>query len=219
MVDNATRGWACPWKNDIFDPDGPWWRPTNDRDARMHHPKTVSPSGYTATEGIPEAAKVIVGGGRRMRHPFLAPIVYPELPHRTTGFGYDRLRRSKAVVIKTLDSSAVAHYLDKGEDVIIKEVWQPQQLSTDTAFFYAMHNYLLTPLPTGRFIGWMPTDRTWKAYFITLLAVEGGPNPDTYNIEELGDRRPFLMREPFSIAFKLVRPVDDVSGVVVGEGV
>ena len=216
MVDDATRGWACPWKNDIFDPVGPWRRPTVKEDRRMHHPKTILPSGYTATEGIPEAAKVIFGGGRRMRHPFLAPIVYPELPHRTTGFGYDRLRRSKAVVIKTLDSSAVAHYLDKGEDVIIKEVWQSPHID----FFYALHRYLITPLPAGRFIGWTPTDRTWKTYFITLLAVDAGPNPDTYLAEELGHSRPFpIGREQVSISFKLVRPVDDVSGVVVGEGV
>ena len=34
------------------------------------------------------------GGGRRLRHPFLDDIVYPENPNRTIGFDVDAIRKT-----------------------------------------------------------------------------------------------------------------------------
>lgn len=149
-----------------------------------------------------------------MRHPFLDDIVYPRNPDKTANFDQDRLRRIKTVVIKTLDSSAVAKYPEVAEDVIIREVWLAERLSTFTELFRQFHTYLRNPLPPGRFIGWIAPDLTPKAYFVDLIDVEVG-NPESYFIEELGSQRPFYMREQLTISFKLVREFQSPVGEVI----
>ncbi len=153
-----------------------------------------------------------------MRHPFFDVLIYPELPKRTTGFGRYPLRKGRSVVIKTLDSSAVTHYVDEFEDVVIREVWTADQLATEADFFYALHTFMMRPLPPGRFIGWRPTDRSPKSYYIDLLDVQAGPTPDEYQIVEMGDTRPFMITQPLTVSFKLVREIEDPAGVEIGEG-
>lgn len=192
-MDDATTGLMPAFWNAHFNWQGPWHRVTQKKDARL----------------CPE-----FGGGRRMRHPFLDPIVYPRTPDRTINFGYDRLRKIRSVVIKTLDSSAVAKFPERAEDVIIQEVWLADTLSTFTELFHGFHTYLREVLPVGRYIGWQPRDLSPKSYFIELLDVQLGTNPDNYTVEELGNERPWYMREQLSVSFKLVREISGPAGLI-----
>lgn len=190
----ADQGLSCAHWEQPVDWQGPWRRATHHRDRRLF-PKR--------------------GGGRRFRHPFLDPIVYPRMPDKTVGFDQTALLRVKSVVTKTLDSSVVSKFRDKEEDPTITEMWAAGTLSTEAGFFRALHKYLLTPLPVGRYIGWQPRDGSWKSFFIELLDVQLGQDND-YNLEELGDARPYLMRESLTVRFKLVREIiAPVSSVVV----
>lgn len=183
--------WNAPW-----DWMRPWPRPINRGDRRL------SPS---------------CKGGRRMRHPFLVPIIYPSLPDVTMNFGYDRLRRIPFTVTKTLDSSAVAKFPQKGEDVIISEIWRAEQLSTLTQLFHHFHAFWREILPVGRYIGWQPKDLTDRSYFVEILDVRLG-QADPYPVEELGAKRPAYMREQLSVSFKLIREAQFPAAVAVMEG-
>jgi hypothetical protein len=195
-MDEATLGLGAAYINAHFDPYAPWWRPNRKRDRRLTPAR---------------------GGGRRMRHPFLADIVYPRVPDETYGLGHDRLTNVFSVVTKTAESSATAKYPEVDEDVVIREVWAAQSLSTLTELFHQFRRYLVDTLPDGRFIGWQPRDRTWKNYFIELLKVECGAAEEVL-IEELGDGRPFYMAKALSVTFKLVREFSSPSGVVLAVG-
>lgn len=153
-----------------------------------------------------------------MRHPFLDCITYPQLPKKWSGFGRYPLRKLTSVVVKTLDSSAVTKFEDSPEDVIIREMWTADQLSAEADLFYAFHRYLMTPLPPGRFLGWRPRDLSPKSFFIELLDVQSGLGGDEYTVTEMGNNRPFLITEPLTISFKLIREIDDPAGVEIGEG-
>lgn len=183
--------WSHP-----YDPYGPWHRCVSKRDRRL------SPA---------------FGGGRRMRHPFLDPIVYPRVPDQTTNFLDDRLRHVQASVTKTLTSTAVTKFSDGPEDVVIREVWQARTLSTFTELFRQFYEYLHAKLPSGRYVGWQPKDLSPKNYFVQLLDVQVG-QPEHYVVEELGDARPYYMREQLTVTFKLVREVFAPAGVVVAVG-
>jgi len=181
------------WEQPV-DWHGPWRRAVHKRDHR-YFPKR--------------------GGGRRFRHPFLDPILYPRLPDKTAGMDQDRVLRVKSIVTKTLDSSVVSKFRDKDEDVQITETWAANTLSTEVGFFRMLHKYLLDPLPIGRYIGWQPRDLTWKSYFIEMLDVQIGSDND-YVVEELGDERPYLMREQLVVRFKLVREIiAPVSSIII----
>jgi len=195
-MDEVNQGLMTAYLNAPWDPMAPWHKAGPRPDAR-HSPA--------------------LGGGRRMRHPFLDPIVYPRVPDRTTGFGYDRLTRVHSVVIKTLSSSAVAKYQDEDEDVVIREIWQAGTLSTLTSLFHHFRRYLVTMLPPGRYLGWQPRDLSPKSFFIELLNVECGP-PDEYQIEELGDDRPYYMREQLTVSFKLMKEISSPAGVITMTG-
>lgn len=190
-MDEANQGLMTSYWNGIFDPDAPWPRVTARDDHRLFP---------------------IRGGGRRMRHPYYDPIAYPTVPDQTTGFGYDRLRAANSVMMKTITSSAVAKFPDAAEDVVIKEIWLAKTASTITKLFHQFHRYLIDPLPPNRFIGWQPRDLTSKNYFIDLLDVSCGPSGE-YLIEEIGDYRPWMMREALTVEFKLVKELGYPAGV------
>lgn len=181
----ADQGLSTSYWSQPYDWQGPWHRALY-KGERRHSPS--------------------FGGGRRMRHPFLDPIIYPRNPDRTSGFDNDALHKQSTIVIKTLDSTAVARYMDKDEDRVITELWQAESLSTTTELARQFHRYLIEILPVGEYIGWQPRDRTWKNYFIELLSVSVGPAED-FLFEELGDERPYLMREQLTVRFKLVREI------------
>ena len=209
-MDLETQGLADNWLNAPADHLLPWRKPTVNEDPRLHNP---------LEEKGPENDLILVGAGRRLRHPYLPDIVYPKLPDATIGFGYDVLPRGRAVMIKTLTSSAVAHFLDVAEDVVIKEIWTPGNLSTEVRFFYALHEFRMTPLPIGQFIGWQPRDRTWRKYAVELLSVEAGPTPEEYLIEEQKAKsKPWLMTSQLVLSFRVIRDFQDPAGIVVGEG-
>lgn len=195
-MDEVNQGLATTYWSQPLDPMAPWHRATSKKDARYFP---------------------IKGGGRRMRHPDLAPIVYPRLPDVTTNFLDDRLRSVQSVVTQTLNSAGVNKFKDPPEGVVIKEVWLARDLSTFTSLFRQFHQYLVTPMAAGRYIGWQPKDRTWKNYAVDLLKVEVGA-PDEYRIEELGNERPYYMREQLTVSFKLVRDVFAPAGVIVAVG-
>lgn len=185
MSFEADQGLSSAYWSQPYDWQGPWHRAVQKVD-RRHAPK--------------------FGGGRRMRHPFFEHIVYPRNPDRTSGFDNDALHKQSNIMTKTLDSSVVSSFLDQDEDRVITEIWQAESLSTETGFARMLHRYLITPLPVGEYLGWQPRDKTWKCYFIQLLAVQVGPVED-YLFEELGDERPYLMREQLTVKFKLVREI------------
>lgn len=195
-MDESNQGLMATYWNAPWDPDAPWHKAGPRKDAR-HSPA--------------------FGGGRRMRHPFLDPIVYPSVPDRTINFGYHALTRVRSVVTKTLSSSAVSKYKDEAEDVIIREIWRAESLSTLTSIFHHFRRYLVETLPPGRYIGWQPRDLSPKSFFIELLNVECGP-ADEYQIEELGDERQYMMREQLTVSFKLMKEILSPAGVVVMTG-
>ena len=192
-MDFATQGMMPRFWNAHFDWQGPWHRAVSRKDKR-----------YTPA----------LNGGRRMKHPFLTDIVYPRTPDKTANFDQDPMRRVKSIVTKTLDSSAVSKFPEVKEDVIIREVWLAETLSTFTKLARQFYTYLITPLPPGRFIGWIPTDKSPKAFFIDIIDVEVG-NPEAYFFEELGSTRSYYMREQLTISFKLVREFQSPVGQVV----
>lgn len=207
-MDIETQGLMTSWWNGVFDPMTPWRMAATDDDPRLHDPVDVKVGNRT----------VRFGGGRQMRHPFLDSITYPQLPKRTTGFGRYPLRKVSSVVVKTIDSSAVTKFLDAPEDVIMTETWTADQLSAEADLFYAFHRYIVTPLPIGRFLGWRPRDISYKSFFIELLDVQSGLGGDEYHVTEMGNSRPFLITEPLTISFKLIREIDDPAGVEIGQG-
>lgn len=189
----ADQGLSYSYWSQPYDWQGPWHRAVF-KGERRHSPK--------------------FGGGRRMRHPYLVPIVYPRNPDRTMGFDFDRMLKTKSNVTKTLSSSVVTKFRDEPEDVQITEVWQADSLSTETGFFRKLHRYYTEVLPVGDYIGWQPKDLTWKNYFIELLDVQLG-SVDDYLVEELGEERAYMMREQLTVRFKLVKeilpPVSSIS--------
>ncbi len=211
-MDIETQGLGSNWSNAVADPILPWRKPMigpGFSDPRLHNPIDGKDD-----EGFP----IRLGAGRRLRHPILPDIVYPRLPDQTLGFGYHIIPKGRAVVIKTLESSAVAHFLERIEDVIIKEIWLPGRLSTEAAFFYALQDFRMTVLAPGQSIGWQPRDRTWRKYAVELLSVESGPTPDTYLIEERGEAKPWLIDQQVTLSFRAIRDFSDPAGVVIGEG-
>ena len=195
-MDEPNAGLMTSFWNAPFDAPGPWHRCVYRKDARLSPAKK---------------------GGRRMRHPFFDPIIYPRNPDKTSNFGYDPLRRVKSVLIKTLDGTAVAKYIDRPDDIVITETWVADSLSTLTELFHQFHRYLIATMPTGRFIGWQPRDLTPRNFFVELLNVECG-TPEDYEIEELGTRRPYMMRQALTVSFKLVREVKGAAAVITATG-
>lgn len=194
-MDEPTLGLASTDWNNVWDPWAPWHRALR-KDARLFPAR---------------------GGGRRMRHPSLDPIVYPQVPDQTRNFLDHRLRQVRSVVTRTMTSSGVSKFPQPGDAVVIKEVFLARTLSTFTGLFRQFQEYLTTPLLPGDYIGWQPRDATPRNYFIDLLGVECG-EPDEYLIEEMGNRRPYLMREQLTVSFKLVKGISFPSGVIVAVG-
>lgn len=201
-MDEVTRGLGANYHEAGFDPLSPWWRPTHRGDRRLH----------PAVESLPP-----VGSGRRMIHPFLDDLVYARTPDKTMNLGADVLRRAETVLTRTLDGSAVARYDDFHDDVVIREVWLAETLSTLTAMHRMFHAYWMYQLPPARFIGWQPRDRTWKRYFIEILRVDCGEADGEFLVEQIG-RSPGMMRQQLSVTFKTVRAVGSPSSVMIAGG-
>lgn len=195
-MDEPTLGLMSSYWNDPFCPEAPWFRPNLKSDPRNFPNRT---------------------GGRRMRHPYLPPIVYPRPPDQTTNFGFDPLNRIPAVTVKTLGGSAVAKFPEFADDVRITETWFADGLSTTVDLFHHFYAFWKYQLPQGYYIGWQPRDLTPKNFFVDILDVRLG-SADEFVVEELGEYRPFFMRQTLSVTFKLIREVKSPSGVVVAIG-
>ena len=195
-MDILSKGRASTYWNARFTVRGPWHRPTQRLDARYNP---------------------VLGGGRRMRHPFLPDIVYPSVPDQTWGFDWDLILKVRGVVTKTLDSSGVTHFVDAPEDVVIREIWLPDSLSTTVEVYRQFQEYRLAELPVGQYVGWRPLDRSPKNFAVELLDIELG-QPDSTMVEEIGTARPFLMRRQLTVSFKFVREFVGPAGVTVGSG-
>lgn len=190
----ADQGLSTSYWTQPLDPVQPWHRPVQQKD-RRYTPKKF--------------------GGPRFRHPFRPPIIYPRLPDKRYNFDQDAQFKVTNVVTKTMDSSVVTKFVDKPEDRIVTEVWQADSLSTEIEFYRCLAQYYTEPLPVGEYIGWQPKDASWKNFFIELLQVQVGQAED-FLLEELGDGRPYLMREQLTVKFKLVREIiPPVSSIVV----
>ena len=195
-MDKYSKGRASTFWNARFNSRGPWHRATNRKDARYNP---------------------VLGGGRRMRHPFLPDIVYPAVPDQTWGFDFDVILKARGVVTKTLDSSGVSNFVDAPEDVVVREIWQPATLSTTAELYRQFQEYRLSKLPVGLFVGWRPLDRSPKNFAVELLDVELG-QPDSTMVEEVGEERPHLMRRQLTVSFKMIRELVGIAGVTVGSG-
>lgn len=200
-MDDATQGLMPSFWNAHFNWQGPWHRAVRAYDRRYNPIPPANAAGYWT------------GGGRRLRHPFLTDIIYPRLPDVTTNFDQDPLKKMRSAVTKTLDSSAVAKFLDKPEDIVIREIWNANTLSTLTEFFRQLHRYSVEPLPTGRYIGWRCPDLSPKSFAIEILDVQLG-QPDAHIVEEIGEQRPYMMRETLQLTFKFIREAESPSGAV-----
>lgn len=201
-MDELTRGLAANYGEAILDPLSPWWRPARRGDRRLR----------PAVDGDP-----VQGAGPRMTHPYHEDLVYARIPDRLINFGSDGLRRADTVITKTLDGSAVTRFDEFEDDVIYREIWLADTLSTLTDMQRHFHRFWMDPLPAGRYIGWQPRHRTWKRYAIEILRVDCGEADSEYLIEELG-KRPTMMRVSLSVTFKTIREVMSSSGVVLAGG-
>jgi hypothetical protein len=173
-------GWSA-----MVNPRVPWTRPIRDNDPRLN-PST--------------------GGGRRLRHPYLDDIVYPTTPNRTIGFDYHALKKTRAAVVRTEGASAVAHYREQYDDVVIQEIWDAGTLSAEVGFYRLLRQYREEILPPGDFIGWSPADLSPYHYKVELLDVKLGEG-DVDEVAEFGRREPFMLERPLTLVFKLVQEV------------
>jgi hypothetical protein len=184
-----------------FDWMSEWWKANRRGDARLR----------PAVE-----AKIRTGAGRRMRHPYLDPIVYPRIPDQTHGFDHDVLVRPEAVTSRNLQGTVLTDFSAEPDDTLIREIWLAEGLSTFTAFFRELHRYRQAVLPADQFISWEPRDRTWKRYAVQLVDVRIG-DADEYHVETLG-KLPYLMRSSLTIVMKTVRSASSPTGLLVGSG-
>lgn len=201
-MDEATRGLAANYGDAIFDSLSPWWKPTTRRDKRLH----------PAVEGNP-----VMSAGRRMSHPYLEDLVYSRIPDRTINMSTDTLPRADAVITRTLDGSAVARYDNFLDDIVIREIWLAQTLSTLTDMYRHFQHFWMAKLPPERYLGWQPRDLTYKRYAIEILRVDCGEADGEFLIEELG-KSPGMMRVSLSVTFKTVREVNSPSGILIAGG-
>ncbi len=157
-----------------------------------------------------------LGGGRRLVHPYLDDILYPEMPHKTMGFDYDALRTVKSVLTRTQGGTSLVQYLDNRDDVIITEVFDGASggLAISVEFVRKLYQYLVTPLPVGDHIGWHCPDLSPYFYLVELIDVKLG-SQDTYHIEELGDHEPYMLAEPLQIIMKTIGVAKPPAGSLV----
>ncbi len=155
------------------------------------------------------------GGGRRLIHPYLQDIIYPENPTTTHGFDVDAIPRMRPVLARMAAGTALLQFPDSKDDVLITETWGAGSLSTYVEFVRALIEYLMSPLPTGDFIGWQPRDRTPYNYFVDLVNLAIGSS-DLYHLEEQhSDLDDLLITEPVTLTMKLVRDEQSPSGALV----
>lgn len=202
-MDEISRGLAANYGEAIFDPLAAWWRPARRGDRRLSN----------ATDD----GENILSGGPRMTHPYHEDLVYARIPDRTVNLGSDGLRRSDSIITKTLDGSAVTRFDEFSDDIIYREIWLAEGLSTLTDMQRHLHRFWMDPLPTERYIGWQPRHRTWKRYYIEILRVDCGDAEGEYLIEELG-KRPSMMRKQLSVTFKTIREITSPSGILLAGG-
>ncbi|MCJ2530753.1 MAG: hypothetical protein LN413_00325 [Candidatus Thermoplasmatota archaeon] len=208
-MDEITLGMMPSFLNAIWDPWAPWPKVSCEEDARVQPP----------CDDTEDLEAILFGGGRRMRHPFLGELVYPRKPDVTLNVGYDIMPRAVSQAVKTADSTASVTFLDRKEDVVVRELWKAgaNQLSTWTEFFHALHGFWTTPMPPGNFVGWYGPDLMPQPYHIKILSVTLG-RPDSFTVEELGPKLPWVMRESLAVAFKVIREVVSPSGAMAAEG-
>ena len=117
-----------------------------------------------------------LGGGRRLVHPYLDPILYPEMPSKTVGFDYDVLRTVKSVLTRTQGGTSLVQYTDNRDDGIITEIFDGSggELRVSIEFVRALLQYLLTPLQVGDYLGWRCPDLSPYFYAIELIDVKLG---------------------------------------------
>jgi hypothetical protein len=139
------------------------------------------------------------------------------VPDRTINMAGDTLPRAESVVTRTLDGSAVARYDDFLDDIVIREVWLAQTLSTLTDMFRHFHRFWMAKLPPDRFIGWQPRDITPKRYAIEILRVDCGEAEGEFLIESLG-KEPRIMPQQLSVTFRTLREVASPSGILLAGG-
>ncbi len=145
------------------------------------------------------------GGGRRLIHPYLADIIYPENPTTTHGFDFDAVPRVRPVLSRMAAGTALVKYADSKDDVLISEVWNAGSLSTNVEFVRQLLEYFTDVLPTGDYIGWHPRDRSPYNYFVDLVNLQIGAG-DVYHLEEIhSNLEPLLIAEPVTMTFKLIR--------------
>lgn len=207
-MDEITLGMMPAYTNAIWDPWQPWPRVTHPGDYRLMKPEKV----------IEDLEEVDFGGGRRMRHPFLGELVYPQPPDITLNVGFDVLGKMVTKSVLTLGSTATVSFLHEAEDIIIQEIWKADDLSIEAEFFAMLHEFWTTVMPPGNFVGWYAPDLMPKPYHVKILSVTlGRPDNTKYDPLKVADE-PWMLREQLAIAFKPVRDVKAPSGAMVMEG-
>lgn len=192
-MDEVSQGLASRYTGAIWDPMQPWYAPNSPKD-RRHSPGQAS--------------------GRVMRHPALAPIVYARTPDRTFNFYRKPLRNVRSVLTRTLGGTVVTRFLDNPWDVIIEERWVADEASTTVEMFDQFQLYLTTPLNTGEYIGWQPGDLCHQGFFIELLQVILGDEQGGFDREEIGRKRPFMMRRDLVVRFKVAFEARGPAGII-----
>lgn len=191
-MDEASQGLACRWVGATWDPMQTWHEPKDKRDRRL------------------------LGGrasGRVMRHPALDPIVYARVPDVTSNFDFAPVRRARTITTRTLGGTIVTRFLEDEWDVVVEETWQARDLATQTAMYRQFQKYLMTPLPTGRYVGWTPGDLSPYGYFIELLDVSLGGEPDRHVVDRLGAKRPHMIARDLTVRFKMAFEARGAAGV------
>ncbi len=207
-MDEITQGMMPAFANAIWDPMQPWPRVTHPGDYRNQKP----------CPDVEDFQTVDWGGGRRMRHPLLGDLVYPKPPDITMGVGFDIISKAPTKTILMLDSTASMTFLEEDEDIIITEIWKPDELSTTAEFFYGLQQFWTTLLAPGSYVGWYAPDRFPHPFHIKILSVVLG-RPGDYEYEPLKvSDEPWYLRKQLSVSFKTVRDAIAPSGAMVAEG-
>jgi len=154
------------------------------------------------------------GAGRRLVHPYLPDLVYPELPSRIVNFDYDVLRKTRSVATRTAQGTGIAKYLDDRDDVQVSEIWDGGGgISVPIGFFRLLYSYMTEVMPPGNFVGWIAPDLTPHGFFVELLDLRLGSS-DAYSVIEMADNEPFVLTDPLTLTWKTIRTARSAPGVM-----
>ena len=181
-------------------------------------------SAPTLTDGgtLLDAARVLI-------HPAYPQIAgqgiyeYPTNPDITKNFIYAPAVKADVSLQRTVGSTLAIRKQQVPEDITITEIWLggEQQLSMLAEMARVFHDYWVTPLPIGEYLGWEPLDITTARYLVSIVGVQiGGPDYEYREVKEfMGSSLGAYLNTQVTLAMKLEKAITLPRGVISLEGV